>query len=214
MTHTMTIGAVAIMAFLAAGCGDRTDGTAAAASIGRTQSVDNSAAKPEHATRPYIGKPRPPLRVTLAPGTALAAGVPGTVSLLVRTGVPVTGLRIEVEGDAGLAVTAVGEQATLNAEDGRRAVQPLGNASTLALAVSESLTVPVMVTPTSGGTRHISGLVRFEVNGVEQGATFSVPLKVDGPVTVAPVFSKHGRSPFRDAAGEFIDSMPAETTVR
>jgi hypothetical protein len=52
------------------------------------------------------------------------------------------------------------------------------------------------------------------VNGVSQGVPFRLPVEVGGPVTVAPIQAKPERLPARDAAGELIDSMPAETTIR
>jgi hypothetical protein len=49
---------------------------------------------------------------------------------------------------------------------------------------------------------------------MSQGVPFRLPVEVGGPVTVAPVQARVERLPVRDASGELIDSMPAETTVR
>jgi len=72
-----------------------------------------------------------------------------------------------------------------------------------------------VATPTSGGTRRLSGLVTFSVGGVAQAVPFNLMVEAGGPVTVPQAPSrKPEREPVRDASGELIDSMPAETTVR
>ena len=199
-------GAALACAILVTGCGQSANGAADVAATGdRAQTPDHTANQPAEAVRRYIGKPRPPVTVTLAPGAALESGVPGAITLLVRTGVPISRMQIALEGDEGLAIAEV----------------PAGTSGTRhlatdipSLAVGDALSVPIRVVPTSGGTRFISGLLSFEVNGMPQGAPFSVSVRVGGPVTVAPVTSKPQRPAFRDASGELIDSMPAETTVR
>lgn len=151
--------------------------------------------------RPYIGKPRPPVQVFLAPGPALESGVPGQLALQVRSGAAIGAVELVVEGDDGLAVVNVREMIP-GMENAR--IAPADGVASFEIAA----------TPTSGGTRYLSGFLSFEVNGVRQGLPFRIPVQVAGVVTAAPVVAKPDRLPVRDAAGELIDSMQAETTVR
>jgi len=159
----------------------------------------------EQGARPYIGKPRPPVSVSLAPGAPLESGVPGRLTLQVRSGAPLEAVRLKVEGDEGLTVVGFEE------------VPSTPGSTELAATLGAERQIPrfdVQATPTSGGTRYISGLLSFRINGVDQATAFRLPIPVGGPVTVGPVSAKPQRPPTWDAAGELIDSMPAETTVK
>lgn len=181
--------ALGLVAAMAAGCGATPADRAVAAS-------DADTAGPEQATRPYVGKPRPPVTVTLAKGADLESGVPGQLILRVRSGAPLEAVRLTVNGDEGLTVVGFKE---LPGTEGAR---------------HQAASFEIAATPSSGGTRYVSGLLSFQINGVAQAVPFKLPVQVGGPVTVAPVAEKPERLPARDAKGELIDSMPAETTVR
>ena len=151
-------------------------------------------------SRPYVGKPRPPVDVALVSGAALQSGVPGRLRLQVRSRLPLDSVRLVVEGDEGLAVVGFEEVP--------------GTESAWHQAAGEAAGFEISVTPVCGGTRYLSGFLSFGVAGMSQGVPFRLPVEVGGPVTVAPVQARVERLPVRDASGELIDSMPAETTVR
>jgi hypothetical protein len=181
--------ALGLVAAMAAGCG--------ATPADRAVAVNGAdTAGPAQAARPYIGKPRPPVTVTLATGASLESGVPGQLTLQVRSGAPLEAVRLTVNGDEGLTVVGF-KQVPATEAAGRQAAR-----------------FEIAATPTSGGTRYVSGLLSFRINGVAQAVPFKLPVQVGGPVTVAPVAQKPERPPARDSKGELIDSMPAETTVR
>jgi hypothetical protein len=190
--------AVATMAISFAGCGVAPSSHVAAV---------NGAGKagPDQGARPYVGKPRPPVTVTLAPGASLESGVPGQLTLQVRSGAPLEAVRLVVEGDEGL--TVVGFRELPSASNSQEVPGTFG-------AWHRTTSFEVSATPTSGGTRYVSGLLSFQVNGVDQAVPFTLPVQVGGPVTVTPVSAKPERPPTQDATGELVDSMPAETTVR
>lgn len=152
-------------------------------------------------SRPYIGKPRPPVEVRLLPGSNLESGVPGRLTLQLRSGAAIEVLAVTVEGDAGLVVTGVSRPPAVN-----RAAGPMG--------AGEAATFDIDATAMSGGRRRIAGLLVFQVNGVQQGLPFSLPVEVGGPVTLPAVARKPGRPVVRDATGELVDSMQAETFVK
>ena len=181
--------ALGLVAAMAAGCG--------ATPADRAVAVNGAdTAGPAQAARPYIGKPRPPVTVTLATGASLESGVPGQLTLRVRSGAPLEAVRLTVNGDEGLTVIGFKQ---VPATEGAR---------------HQAARFEIAATPTSGGTRYVSGLLSFQINGVDQAVPFKLPVQVGGPVTVSPVSEKLERLPTRDAKGELIDSMPAETTVR
>jgi hypothetical protein len=152
--------------------------------------------------RAYAGKPRPPVEVRLVAGESLASGVPGRLMLRVRSAIPLEDLRLDVEGDAGLALTGAPRQSDADPRDSRLP------------GVAESIRFEVPATPTSGGTRHVSGRVSYRIGGVAQAVPFNVAIEVAGPDTLAAVARKPAKVMVPDAAGELIDSMPAETTIR
>ena len=153
--------------------------------------------------RPYIGKPRPPVRVQLEQQSALEVGVPAELQLKIRSGVPLSGLELLLEGDTGLEVT------------GLQRLEPVSTGAQVAAASFEDGTdasYRILVTPTSGGESSVSGQVRFWIGGVEQAAPFRLEVPVNGPARAAsgmPDAAIH--EPFMDDAGELIVSMPAET---
>jgi len=152
--------------------------------------------------RRSIGKPRPPVEVGLAPGIRLESGVPGQLSLWVRATSGIEGIGLEVEGDGGLAVVSASREVP-------------GTGGTRYQTVGEAARFEILATPMLGGTRYVSGLLSFTVNGVPQAVPFRLPVQVGGPVTVPAVRStKPDREPVQDSTGELIDSMSAETTVR
>ena len=181
--------ALGLVTAMAAGCGATPADRAVAAS-----GADK--AGPEQEARPYVGKPRPPVTVTLAKGADLESGVPGQLTLRVRSGAPLEAVRLTVNGDEGLTVV------------GFKQVPATNNAG------RQAASFEIAATPSSGGTRYVSRLLSFRINGVAQAVPFKLPVQVGGPVTVAPVAEKAERLPARDSKGELIDSMPAETTVR
>jgi hypothetical protein len=144
------------------------------------------------AAQPFIGKPRPPLSVRAADVVTLHSGVPTTLVLEIASDVAVDALSLEIEGDAGLTLTG----ATSYALPG--------------LAAGEKTSVSVNLTPGSGGAWRLAGFLTFEVGGQRQGMPLSLPLQVEGPVTIIPVLSKPERAPQRDAAGELVYPLPAE----
>jgi hypothetical protein len=154
--------------------------------------------------RPYVGKPRPPVDVSMEPGATLESGVPGRLRLQVRSRVPLDSVRLVAEGDEGLVVVGYEEvPAEVPGTEGARHQ-----------SAREAARFEISATPMSGGTRYLSGFLSFEVNGVSQGVPFRLPVEVGGPVTVAPLQAKPERLPARDATGELIDSMLAETRIR
>lgn len=144
------------------------------------------------AARPFIGKPRPPLSVSVANAVTLHSGVPATLVLEIASEVAVDALSLQVEGDAGLVLTGT-------------------TTFTLpGLATGERASVTVSLTPSSGGARRLAGFLTFDVGGQRQGMPLSIPLQVEGPVTIIPVSSKVERAPQRDATGELVYPLPAE----
>ena len=198
MTGLGKLLAVAATTALMAGCGG-----APSSHMGAVDTIGETRA--EQGARPYIGKPQPPVAVTLAPGADLESGVPGQLSLQIRTGAPLEALRLTIEGDEGL--TVVGFQEVPGAPSAQELPGTEG-------AWHRAASFQVSATPTSGGTRYVSGLLSFRINGVDQAVPFKLPVRVGGPVTVPKIQAKPERLPVKDSKGEFIDSMPAETTVR
>lgn len=188
----LAVGTVAI--FLSAvGRTDRDTGPVEA-SAGVSKTV---AATPAGA-RPFIGKPRPPVEVVLEAGDSLESGVPARLTLAVRVAPGIEVTELALEGSPGMTV-----------------VQTRRMADGAPQAAVEGPRFEISATPMAGGAQYLAGLVRFQVNGVPQAAPFRVPLQVGGPA--GPVVRGAGKpeaAPVRDAAGEFIVSMPAETTVR
>jgi len=157
---------------------------------------------PAERARPPTGKVRPPVEVNLAPGTKLQSGVPAQLVLQVRAAAGIERIELAVEGDEGLEVVSASRE--LRAGEGN------GSPS-----VGEAARFEISATPTSGGTRHLSGLVTFSVNGVPQAAPFNLRVEVAGPVTVpSQTVQKPARPAARDTTGELVDSMSAETIVR
>jgi hypothetical protein len=144
------------------------------------------------AAQHFIGKPRPPISVRVADAVTLHSGVPATLVLEIASEVAVDALSLQVEGDAGLVLTGT-------------------TTFTLAgLVAGERASVTVSLTPSSGGAQRLAGFLTFDVGGQRQGMPLSIPLQVDGPVTIIPVSSKLERAPQRDATGELVYPMPAE----
>jgi len=151
------------------------------------------------------GKPRPPVDARLIEPQGLERGVPGSLvlQLQVRAGVEV--LDVRVEGDDGLSVVNVAPSRATAAQG------PLAASK----AAGEVHRWQITATPTLGGTRNLSGLVTFSINGVRQAAPFNLPVQVggfEGPPVVPS--QKPMGSLVTTPDGELIDSMPAETTVR
>lgn len=154
------------------------------------------------AGRRSVGKLRPPVEVRLVPAGQLEAGVPARLALQVRSAGQIGEVELAVEGDEGLAVVSVIQEVP-------------GTGGTRYQTEGEAARFEISAVPMSGGTRQLSGLVRFTVNGVAQAAPFRLAVEVGGPVTVPePRLRKPDREPARDASGELIDSMRAETTIR
>ena len=181
MTRMSRLGAGLVASILVAGCGP-------------------TPAEVASGSRPYVGKPRPPVDIALVPGAALQSGVPGRLRLQVRSRVPLDSVRLLIEGDEGLTVVGYEEVP--------------GTEGAWHQAAGEAASYEISATPFSEGTRYLSGFLSFEVAGMSQGVPFRLPVKVGGPVTVVPVQARPERAPARDAIGELIDSMPAETTIR
>jgi len=144
------------------------------------------------AAQPFIGKPRPPLSVRVAPAATLHSGVPAMLVLEIASDIAIDALSLQVEGDAGLMLTG----ATTFTLPG--------------LAAGQTASVTVSLTPTSGGLRRLAGFLGFEVGGQRQGMPVSLPLNVEGPVSIIPVLSKPERAAQRDATGELVYPLPAE----
>jgi len=156
-------------------------------------------------TRPYVGKPRPPIRVTLSGQPVLEAGVPGTLRLGVRAAVMVSGLSLVVEGDDGLTVTGI---ENLTPGTGLLA----GESASLEPGLAAEYQVHTL--PSSGGLRSLSGQLRFIVGGVEQAVPFRLAVGVDGPTTIPGSFEEPRTAAVIQNAGQPIVSMKAETRVR
>jgi hypothetical protein len=116
-----------------------------------------------------------------------------------------TGLSLVAEGDAGLAVTGVESIVPATSVREREAASFDGE------RVTE---YRIMVTPSSGGSRSVSGQVRFFVGGVEQAAPFRVAVQVPGAATLPTSAEKPPPELDSDETGDLIDSIPAETRVR
>ena len=166
MTRMGRLGAALVAGAIVAGCG---------ATHSDTLLVTQGEAKAtgETRTRPYVGKPRPPVDVVLMPGSLLESGVPGRLRLQVRSRVPLDSVRLVVEGDEGLAVVAYEEVP--------------GTEGAWHQSAGEAASFEISATPMSGGTRYLSGFLSFEVAGMSQGVPFRLSVEVGGPVTVAPV---------------------------
>ena len=183
-------------ALAVAGLNEGTAGSVTAAAPAPARTLETIA------ERRSPGKLRPPVDVSLMPSSQLEAGVPARLTLQVDSAAGVEGVELAVEGDEGLAVVSASREGP-------------GTGGTRYQNDGEAARFEISAVPMSGGTRHISGLVRFTVNGVAQAAPFRLSLDVGGPVTVPALRSrKPDREPARDATGEIIDSMLAETTVR
>lgn len=157
------------------------------------------------AARPYVGKPRPPVRVMLSGKPVLEAGVAGTLRLGIRAAVPVTGLSLLVEGDDGLTVTGM---EALSPGAGL----PAGQGASLEPGLAAEYRVHAV--PSSGGLRSLSGQLRFMVGGVEQAAPFRIAVSVNGPLAMPDSFQQTGSPAVMQTAGEPVVSMKAETMVR
>jgi hypothetical protein len=158
------------------------------ATVGASVAESGKAEAAQH----FIGKPRPPISVRVADAVTLHSGVPATLVLEIASEVAVDALSLQVEGDAGLVLTGT-------------------TTFTLAgLVAGERASVTVSLTPSSGGAQRLAGFLTFDVGGQRQGMPLSIPLQVDGPVTIIPVSSKLERAPQRDATGELVYPMPAE----
>jgi hypothetical protein len=192
---------VTALGLILMGCGSAsTDGHA-----GLGGAAEPSVAKERRLApaRPYVGKPRPPVTVLLKGQPALESGVPGELRLEVRAGVPLTRLSLTVEGDPGLAVTGV---ESIVPDSSEREAAPFNEKP-----VAE---YRILVTPSTGGLRSVSGQVRFFVGGVEQAAPFRVAVQDPGAAPLQTSADKPQADLVRDATGDLVDSMLAETTVR
>jgi len=155
--------------------------------------------------RPYIGKPRPPVRVMLSGKPVLEAGVPGTLRLGVRAAIPMSGLSLLAEGDDGLTVTGI-ENLSLGAD------LLAGESASLEPGLAAEYRIHAV--PSSGGLRSLSGQLRFMVGGVEQAAPFRIAVSVNGPPTIPDSFEEPRTPAVIQPAGESVVSMKAETMVR
>lgn len=197
-------GVLTVLSCLPAG---HSPGKAAASERDRSGPVEHKAVP---SGRPFVGKPRPPIDVTLAPGTRLESGVPGTLVLEVRSAAGIENIELTLQGDEGLEVLGPARAMPALSAEASASLQAGG-----AQAAGELARFEITATPTSGGTRRLSGLVTFSVGGVAQAVPFNLAVEAGGPVTVPQARSrKPEREPVRDAGGELIDSMSAETTVR
>lgn len=179
---------------------DRTVDTGSRAPDTRTAVLIDAPSAP----RPYIGKPRAPVKVVLAQDTALAAGVLADLWLEVRTAAPVTDLELLAEGNDGLAVIDIERLGPASAVRGREADQ-------LREAVVARYRVGAV--PVGPGEGSLSGLVRFTIGGVEQAAPFRIPvLRGVGKPSVVPATGEAARV-LTDAGGERLAVLPAETDV-
>lgn len=151
--------------------------------------------KAAYAGRPFIGKPRPPVEVRLAATPQLDSGVPGRLTLEVRSGVAVEDLELRLEGDEGLELVGSATHRL------RR------------LAAGQATRLEVAVTPTSGGSRRLSGFLAFTVAGQAQGVPVTLALPVRGPDRIGAVSAKPQTAAGIDAQGELVYSMAAETRV-
>lgn len=172
-----------------------------ATKLGGVQAVDSA----NPASRPYIGKPRSPVRVQLENGSTPQAGVPSRLLLGVHSPLPLSAVELVVEGDPGLHVAALTRATPGELSRQARAASPPTN---------EAAVFAVDVVPSSGGLRYLSGAVRFMVDGVAQAAPFRVGVRVAGPVTTPVAEEKPRPAAISDATGDLINSMPAETIVR
>lgn len=169
----------------------------------RQPAVETTAPAPAPmATRHYVGKPRPPVRVLLAAAPALEAGVPGELTIAVQAGMPITRLRLAVDGSPGLAVTGV-----------ERLGEGSGTSNPETASLREDLSVEyrILATPTSGGSPFLAGHVEFTVDGVAQAAPFHLRVPVQGPPTTSADPARN-QAPLEDQTGEKIRILAAETT--
>ena len=152
------------------------------------------AALPERGMSP--GKPQAPVEAYVLDEPKLQVGVPAQLRLDVRIGIPTASVEITIEGDAGLTVV-----------DFAPKLLP-------ATTPEAGHQVFVDVVPTSGGTRRLTARLVLHVGGERQTRLVTLPLVVSGPETVLPAAEKPSEPPVRDASGELVRPLPAETTVR
>jgi len=213
MTSYVSIGCLTTVLLVLTGCGSRQEsaevpeaqpptvaGTEAAAEavpeegaaamMSQTE-VDRAVAEASAS----VGKPHAPVEASVVGAPALQSGVPGKVLIEVRPGVAVDGLTVEVAGDAALAV--VGQE-----------LFRFG-----ALAAAQPVRIEVTVTPTSGGIGRLLALLTLETGGQRQVRPVALTFDVGGPAILQVPAEKPVVPPVKDATGELIHSMPAETTV-
>lgn len=142
------------------------------------------------------GKPQAPVEAYVLESPSLHVGVPAQLLLDVRTGIATAGVEVTIEGDAGLSVV-----------DYAPKLLP-------ATRTEAGHHVLVDVVPTSGGSWRLTARLIILVGGERLTRLISLPLAVAGPVTVQPAAEKPSEPPVRDASGELVRPMPAETNVR
>lgn len=155
-----------------------------------------AAAQPGPESSPSPGKPHAPVGASLADLPPLQVGVPARVLLEVHSGIATAGIEIMIEGDAQLTVM-----------DYSPKLLP-------ATKAGEGHQVAVDLVPASGGTRRLTARLTLLVGGERQTRLVTLPLAVSGTVTALPAAEKPMEPPVRDASGELVRPMPAETTVR
>lgn len=152
------------------------------------------AALPERGMSP--GKPQAPVEAYVLEAPSLHVGVPAQLLVDVRTGIPTAGVEVTIEGDAGLIVVDYAPKLL-------PATTPVGGHQ-----------VFVDVVPTSGGTWRLTARLVILVGGERLTRLVTLPLVIAGPVTALPTAEKPSEPPVRDASGELVRPLPAETTVR
>jgi hypothetical protein len=142
------------------------------------------------------GKPQAPVEASVVSAPALQVGVPATLILDVRASVAADGVEITIEGDAGLTIVDYAPK-LLPATEAAAGHQ-----------------VRVELVPASGGTGRLTARLVLLMGAERQTRLVTLPFAVSGPVTILPAAEKPSEPPVRDAAGELVRPMPAETTVR
>jgi hypothetical protein len=137
-----------------------------------------------------IGKPRPPVGMTMTAAGTPRLGVPLTVQVRVQPGVPVDAISIRWRGVDGLQVVE------------RETALP-------ATAARQARMTTITVVPQSGSGRLVAE-VTLTRNGQAQGRTLSLEIPVKGAAVVAA--QKPGRM-VADSNGERLVVMPAQTEV-
>lgn len=190
-----TTAALASALVLAAGCGgdvtaDRSAPRAAHPPDPKSRAARHLAMSP--------GKPTAPVSLRVAGDSFLPAKAPAGLTLVLRAGAAAEAVTLTLEGGAGVELIA-----------------PVGPLLLGPVAAGRAIEVPVQLIASEGDPPRLAALVLLEAGGQQQAKSFSVNLPVDGIAAPgAPAVPASKPAPARDATGELVQSMQAETRIQ